>query len=90
MVPGWSERERQALHAMRQEWLYANWRDGPAYGARPALSKVGEIRTHLAASVVQAVWWTGRHSVRLASLTTQIWALRTFSLLELISKGGTQ
>jgi hypothetical protein len=90
MVPGWSERERQSHDAVRQEWLHANRRDGPAPGARMCLSRVSKARSSLAAHAVKAIWWGGRHMVRLAGLTTQICALRTFSFLEQVSRGGTQ
>lgn len=90
MVPGWSERERQGHDAMRQEWLHANRRDEPGPEGRAALSSVRKTRASLAASVTKVVWWGGRHMVKLASLTAQICALRTFSLLEQISRGGTQ
>ena len=88
MVPGWSERERQGLHAMRQEWIHANRRDGPVPGVRAALRRIGKIRLSLAIRGRQAIWWSGRHALRLASLPTQICALRTYWLLEQIQRGG--
>ena len=88
MVPGWSERERQGLQAMRHDWLHANRRDGLEPGVRAGPSRVGKICTSLAASATKVVWWFGRHGLQLASLTTQICALRTFWLLDQISRGG--
>jgi hypothetical protein len=90
MVPGWSERERQSAHAVRQEWIHANRRDGPVPGVRAALRRVGEIRSSLAVSAMKVIWWLGRHGLRLASLPAQICALRTFWLLEQIQRGGIQ
>lgn len=82
MVPGWSERERQSHDVMRQEWIHANRCDGPAPGVRAALCWEPKIRTSLAVRVRQAIWWFGRHGLRLISLPTQIWVLRTFGLLD--------
>jgi hypothetical protein len=90
MVPGWSERERQGLHAMRQEWIHANRRDGPATGVRASLHRVGMSRPSLAVSVMKAICWFSRHGLRLISLPSQIWALRTVGLLDQISRGGIQ
>ncbi len=92
MVPGWSERERKSLHAMRQEWIHASQRDAPAPGVRAPLCTERKIRTSLAVRVRQAIWWFGRHGLRLMSLPAQIWALRTFGLLDQvsISIGGIQ
>jgi hypothetical protein len=90
MVPGWSERERQGFNAMRHEWMHVHRRDGPIPGIRAALRRVRKFRKSLAVSGMKVMCWLGQHMVQLASLPSQIWALRTFSLLEQLSRGGTQ
>lgn len=90
MIPGWSERDRRGHDAMRQEWLHANRRDGPESGARTGLNRVWTIRARRAASVMKIIWWGGRHTVKLASSTAHICAIRTFSFLEQITRGGIQ
>lgn len=90
MVPGWSERERLSLHAMRQVWIHAYWRDRPAPGIRAGLRRLRRLRTSLAVRGRQVIWWSGRYMLLVASLPGQIWALRTFSLFDQLSRGGTQ
>jgi hypothetical protein len=89
MVPGWSERERQGFNAMRHEWMHVHRRDGPMPGIRAGLHWVRTFRTSLAVSGMKVIWWFGRYMLQLASLPSQIWAIRTFSLLEQLSRGGT-
>jgi hypothetical protein len=90
MVPGWTEREFKALLDLRQEWTRKQRRDAPPLATRDGPSKVEKLLTAFAVSLMKVIWWFGRHMLQLASLTSQIWALRTFSLLDQIARGGTQ
>jgi hypothetical protein len=90
MVPGWSERERQGLHAMRQEWIYGHRRDGPMPGIRAVLRRMRTVCSSLTASGMKGIWWFGCHMLQPVSLTSQILALQTFSRLDQISRGGPQ
>ena len=90
MVPGWTERECKALLDARQEWVQEKRRDAPALAVRDGPSGAQKLVTALAVSFMKVIWWFGRYMLLLASLPSQIWALRTYSLLDQLARGGTQ